>query len=320
MSPPIAEHEPLPGKAVAHAAAPADGKSRPVLGATFMLTAAFLFGCMNALVKYGADLGMDPLQIAFVRSIFGTIAMLPMLILPIRAHGWSYMRPVRPWLMAFRGASSSVGVMFWMTAVALLPLAEVTAISFTAPLIAALGSALILGEKVRARRWTALLIGFCGVLVILRPGMVPLEDGFLIALCSAGFMALASLLIKTLTRTEPADRIVFWTNIGLTIGCAVPASLHWVPLTPEMWGIAVAMGVAGAVSHVFLTRSFAVAEMSVVLPFDYARLPFIAVIGYMAFGEVSDAFTWIGAGIIAASAIYIAHRERQVARAADGRG
>lgn len=314
MSPPIVENEPLPGKAVVHAASSSDGKSRPVLGAAFMLTAAFLFGIMNALVKYGAELGMDPLQIAFVRSIFGTAAMLPMLIFPIWANGLAYMRPTRPWLMAFRGVTSSIGVMFWMTAVALLPLAEVTAISFTAPLIAALGGALFLGETVRLRRWTALLVGFCGVLVILRPGLVPFDDAFLIALCAAAFMALASLLIKALTRTEPAERIVFWTNIGLTLGCAIPATLYWVPLTVEMWLIAIAMGFAGAASHVFLTRSFAVAELSVVLPFDYARLPFIAVIGYLAFGQVSDAYTWIGGGIIAASAIYIAHRERQSAR------
>lgn len=315
MSPPIAEHEPLPGKAAAHAAAPQDGNTRPILGASFMLTAAFLFGIMNALVKYGSEMGMDPLQIAFVRSVFGTISMLPLLILPIRSYGVSYLRPVRPWLMAFRGVSSSIGVMLWMTTVAMLPLAEATAISFTAPLMAALGSALFLGEVVRARRWTALLIGFCGVLVILRPGVVPFEDGFVIALFAAAFMALASLVIKTLTKTEPADRIVFWTNIGLTIGCAVPAALYWVPLSLEMWLVGIAMGIAGAVSHVFLTRSFAVAELTVVLPFDYARLPFVAVIGYLAFGQVSDAFTWIGAGIIAASAIYIAHRERQVSKA-----
>jgi len=277
-----------------------------------MTIAAALFACLNGFVKYTADLGLDPLQIAFLRSIFAAGAILPFLIGPIRRNGIGYLKPVRPWLMLFRASSASLGVILWITALTLLPLAEVTAISFTAPLFATIGSALILRETVRLRRWTAIGVGFIGVLVILRPGMIPMEAGFLWAIGAAAGMAIAALTIKLLTRTEPADRIVFWSNIGLTVGTLIPALTVWAPMTPEIWLLGIGMGIAGAVSHIFLTNAFAVADASIVLPFDYARLPFVAVVGYVVFGQTSDMVTWIGAAIIAASAIYIARREQQV--------
>ncbi len=130
-------------------------------------------------------------------------------------------------------------------------------------------------------------------------------------------MAVAALVIKLLTRTEPADRIVFWTNVILTFGTLGPALWVWQPMTMEMWLVGIAMGAVGAISHIFLTNAFAVADASIVLPFDYTRLPFVAVVGFFAFGETSDLVTWLGAGLIAASAFYVARRrEQQIAKKA----
>lgn len=312
--PPVSEVDQTAGKPPAYTPSTIQ---RPMLGAVLMTCAAFMFALMNGLVKYASELGLDPLQIAFLRSVFAMIAMLPFLVGPVMRDGIGHMRPARPGLMLFRGVSSCVGVMLWMTAVTMLPLVEVTAISFTAPLFATLGSALILGEVVRARRWSAILIGFVGVLIILRPGMVPLEVGVLWAMGATLGMAMAALVIKMLTRTEPAERIVFWTNVGLTIGTLGPAIAVWQPMTLEMWAVGAGMGILGAVSHIFLTKSFAAADASIVIPFDYARLPFIAVIGYIFFAQTSDLVTWIGAAVIAGSAFYVARREQQLLKKPD---
>jgi len=318
MSPPIAEightgakPPPEPSKE-----SPSDRPkvNRPMLGAILMTIAALLLAGLSGMAKYAAESGLDPLQIAFLRSLFATIAMMPLLAPSILKYGIGWMRPQRPWLMTFRGLSSAVGVCLFMIAIAKLPLAEMTAITFTAPLFATIGSALLLGETVRLRRWSAVIIGFVGVLIIVRPGYIPLSDGMLWAIVAALFMAMAVLVIKTLTRSDPSERIVFWTNIGLTVGTFVPAVMVWVPMTLEFWLIGIGLGLLGAIGHIFLTRSFSVADASMVVPFDYARLPFAALIGYFAFGHLSDIYTWVGAGVIAASAIYIARREQQLAK------
>jgi drug/metabolite transporter (DMT)-like permease len=144
--------------------------------------------------------------------------------------------------------------------------------------------------------------------------MVPLEVGALWAMGATLGMAMAALVIKMLTRTEPAERIVFWTNVGLTVGTLGPALAVWQPMTLEMWIVGAGMGFLGAVSHIFLTKSFAAADASIVIPFDYARLPFIAVVGYVFFAQTSDLVTWIGAAVIAGSAFYVARREQQLAK------
>lgn len=296
-----------------YAPPPVPPVQRPMLGAVYMTVAALLLAALSGLAKYIANLGVDPIQIAFLRSLFATLAMMPLLIAPVLRHGIAWLKPQRPWLMAFRGLSSAVGVMIWMTAVSKMPLSEMTAITFTAPLFATAGSALLLGETVRLRRWSAVVIGFLGVLVIVRPGMVPISDGTLYAVVATLMMAMAALIIKLLTRTDPSERIVFWTNVGLTVGTLVPALLIWAPLTPTLWALGVGLGLLGAIGHVFLTRAFSVADASVVMPFDYTRLPFAALIGYLAFGHVSDLYTWVGAAIIAGAAFYVARREQKLA-------
>lgn len=285
-----------------------------MLGAVYMILAAALLAGVSGLAKYLAEQQVAPIQIAFLRSLFAAIAMTPFLIQPIRRNGFAWLKPKRPFLMAFRGLSSAMGVWIWMTAISKLTLSELTAITFTAPLFATAGSALILGETVRLRRWIAVTVGFIGVLIIVRPGIVPTPEGMLWAIAAALFMAMAALLIKFLTRTDPSERIVFWTNIGLTVGTLIPAIVFWAPLTPELWLYGIGLGIAGAVGHVFLTHSFAVADASIVLPFDYTRLPFAALIGYIAFGNLADLETWIGAALIAAAAFYVARREQKLAR------
>ncbi len=288
-------------------------RNSPLLGAAFMISAAMLFAVLNGLVRYGAELGYHPFQIGFLRSLFAFLAMLPIIAPVLRREGPVWLATRRPGLFLARALAATVGVLAWITAVSLMPMAEATALNFTAPLFATAGSALILHEVVRARRWTAIAVGFVGVLIIVRPGMAALQPGALAAILAALGMASAALMIKTLTRSEPMPRIVLYTSLGLTLGTAVPAAVVWQPMTVEMWAVGIGLGLTGAVSQMGLTKAFEMADASVVLPFDYARLPFAALVGWVFFGQTSDLLTWAGALVIAGAAFYVARREHQIA-------
>lgn len=285
-----------------------------MMGAAYMVAAAALFAILNGFVRWAADLGAHPFQIGFLRSLFAAAFLVPLVWPEIAREGVRYFRVSRPWAYLARGMAATLGVLFFMTAISLLPLAEVTAISFTAPLFATIGSALILRETVRARRWTAILVGFVGVLVILRPGVEALQPGALAAVGAALAMAAAALLIKSLTRTEPSQKIVFLTSLLLTVTTLVPALVTWQPMSTILWVIGLALGFFGALGQYCLTKSFESADASVVLPFDYSRLPFAAAVGFVAFGQTSDWITWAGAIVIAGAAFYVARREQQLAK------
>ncbi|MBP5858640.1 DMT family transporter [Marivibrio halodurans] len=291
-------------------------RNQPMLGAALMATAAILFTCLNGVVRHVSDLGVPSLQIAFLRSIFALAVMLPIVAPTVFREGWRWLATVKPGLHLVRGLAATTGVIGWITALATLPLSEATAITFTAPLFATIGSALILGEVVRLRRWSAVLIGFVGVIVIVRPGMVPVEGGALWALMGAAGMACAVLSVKALTRTEPTQRIVLYNSVLLTLFTAVPAALVWQPIGWDIWLLGLAMGGIAAVSQMFLSKAFECADASIIAPFDYSRLPFAALLGWVAFGQVTDWITWAGAALIAGAAFYTARREQMVARAA----
>lgn len=286
-------------------------KDNPALGMAFMLGACVLFAIMNALFRMMADLGVHPLQSAFLRSAMSMLVFMPVVW---RNGGIAFLKTPRVGGILSRGLYAAGGMITWVWALKLLPMAEAIAINFTAPLFAVVGSALFLREKVRARRWGAVLVGFIGVLIVVRPGADTLTIGSLLALFAAMFQAGAALTVRSLTGTEPSDRIVAWTTIMLTVLTFVPAMTVWIWPTTEMWLISLALGVVGVFGHSFMTRAFAHAEASLVMPLDYARLPFGAAIAYVLFAEVPGMFTWIGGAVIAGSAIYIARREAKLAK------
>ncbi len=284
--------------------------SAPVRGALWMCLAALVFAFLNAVIRIGADQGLHPFQIAFLRSFFGLGFMLPWLI----RMGVRSLHTRRPLIYAFRGAAATGAMICWMTSIAEIPLAEATAITFAAPLLATIGSALILGETVRLRRWSAIIIGFVGVLIILRPGASIVQPGAIWALGAAGLFSVNALVLKSMTRTEDPQQIVAWTAILLSLTTFPLALTEWVPMTADAWMLAVALGLLGTVGHLCMTRSFASADASFVMPFDYARLPFVAVVGFVLFAEAPDYWTWTGAIVITGAALDVARREAQLAK------
>lgn len=291
--------------------------SAPLQGALYMIGAAFLFAMMNGAIRllgdgtYSAgEEGLHPFQIAFLRNVFALTFMLPWL-----AHrGWGGLRTERLKQHFWRSGVGLIAMLCWFSAIAYLPLAEAVALNFTVPLFATAGAAIFLGEVVRARRWTATAVGFLGVLIILRPGYTEITPEMSLPVIAAGFMAASILIVKSLSRTESPASVVLYMNLLLTPLSLVPALFVWRwPNLAEL-GLGGFIGFCAVLAHIAFTRAFARADASALMPFDYARLPFVAAIGFLLFDETPDGWTWVGAAVIAAAAVYIAHRETRVAR------
>lgn len=281
-----------------------------VRGILWMLASAFAFTAMLGTVK-PASQHLHPFEVTFFRHAFTLMIMLPWML----RLGVNNLRTKRFPLIALRGLLGFVSTVLWFYAVPHLALADATAINFTAPLWATVFAALILHEPVRLRRWTATAVGFAGVLVVLRPGLEEFSVWAVVMLFGAASWGSQHIVLKMLSRTEPANVIVCYHAILLTPAALILSLFVW--RTPGLADILwlLALGALGTIGHLCLARSFAAAEASVVLPFDFSKMPIAAAIGYIAFDEHPDLWTWAGAALIVAAATYIARREAQIARA-----
>jgi drug/metabolite transporter (DMT)-like permease len=248
---------------------------------------------------------LHPFEIALFRNLVGFLVILPFL----GRLGLHTLRASQPWRLALTSVGLLVSMVLFFVAVAELPLAEVMALSFTKPLFATLGAALLLREAVRARRWAAVLAGFLGVLIVLKPGAETVSPYAVLVLLSALVMAGVALLIKRLTATESATTIVLYQAVFMTAMSVPLALLYWrTPGLAELPALVV-IGTLGTVSWLCMTRAFALVDASVVMPFEFARLPLTALAAYLLFAEVPTIWTWLGGAVIFASTAYITHRE-----------
>lgn len=284
--------------------------SAPVQAAFFMLLAALLFSGVAGGVRYVTQHDMHAFQAAFLRSSFGLMFMLPIIL----RYGRSAFRFGRPGLHIVRGLSSASGTIMWFWAIALLPIGEAVALNFTAPLFTTILAVIVLHEVVRARRWTATIVGFIGVLIVLRPGVEAISPGALLAIGSAATIGLNMMLVRILSRTDSTPAIVTAFSFFLTIGTLIPALFVW--QTPALENVLIMLfaGFCGTTAHLCFTRALSLGDASAVAPLDFMRLPFAALVGYFFFAEVPDIWTAVGALVIAGSAAYIARREAVAAR------
>ncbi len=293
-------------------AARLDSIPAPVQGALYMIFASACFAVMNALIRLAAA-ELEPLQIAFLRNIFALAFMVPWLL----RGGLEQLRTQRLKLHIWRGITGIIAMVCWFTAVVRLPLSEAVALNFTVPLFATVAAVVFLKEIVRARRWSATAVGFLGVLIILRPGFTEITPLMSLPVVAAAFMAISITIVKRLSDSENVGAIVFYQNMILTVLSFVPALFVWRwPGGFEIWLYVAGVGFVAVLAHLALTRAYTKADASAIIPYDYARLPFVALLAFFLFGEVADIWTWAGAGVIAASSVYIARREAAVAREA----
>lgn len=281
-----------PGHALTPAGRPA-AFTPAVRGALWMILSAVAFAIMTSFVR-SASFDLHPIEISFFRYLFGLAALAPLLLRAERikvATARFGMHVVR----AFCGLGTVVSI---FAAVAWMPMAEATALSFTSPFFVTIGAALLLRETVPARRWLAVIVGFLGAMVILRPGVQAMTLPALLAVASAVFLAGGVLAVKSLSRTESAATIVLYQSVLITAMLLLPAA--WVWTTPSGSALAelAVVGVTATLGHLCYVRAYAVTDTAIVAPFDFFRLIFTAVLGFFFFAERPDAWTWVGAALI----------------------
>lgn len=283
-----------------------------VAGLALMLFATLMFTAMQTGVRIiAADLDnpVHPIELAFFRNVFGVVALLPV----IARVGLSVFHTTRIRLHITRALCQSVGMMTFFTALTLLPLAQINALSFSAPLFATLMAAIVLGERIRARRITALAIGFAGVMVVIQPGNESFDMNSLLVIGSSFTWAIAMTMIKSLSRTDSAVTITLYAGIFLVPLTFIPTLFVWTTPTLGQLGWLLGIGIVATAGHVAFAQAFKVAEMSAVLPLDFLRLVWAAGAGFMLFAEVPPLMTLLGGTTIFSAACYIAIREAQLA-------
>ena len=291
----------------------AGAASDPVTGVIWITIAMALFAGLAVFSRMTMNAGLHPFEVVFLRNIFACVLLMPLLVY----RGRSLWHSSRFGLYGLRVSISLLSMQAWFYAISLITIGEVTAISFLAPLFGTLGAIFLLGETVRLRRWTALGVGFLGAMMILRPTASRRSAwARCCALFSAMFTGLTVVLVKQLTAHDDPDKIVFLTNMMLLPLSLVPALFVWRWPTAEMLPALVGMGVCAVLGHIALVRGYTVIDASLAMTFEFSKLPFTVAIAYLVFAETIDVWTWVGALVIFASAVYITRREAQLRRAA----
>ncbi|MBA2238301.1 MAG: DMT family transporter [Lysobacter sp.] len=274
-----------------------------------MLASSLLFGLMAVSIRLAAD-QLHAFEIAFFRNFFGLVAALPLLL----HHGPGLLRTRQMPKYLVRCAIGIVSMLASFWAITQRPLAEAVSLAYSTPIFVTIAAVLLLGEAVRARRWAAVALGFIGVLIIVRPGASTFHMGSLAAVFAAVLSAVVAIQIKQLSRTEPADAIVFFTTLLWVPMSLLPALLVWEWPQGITWLWVVAAGVLGTGGHMLWTRALKLGDVSALTPISFAQLPVVVLFGWILFGETLDRWTFLGAAIILGSNAYIAHREAVLAR------
>lgn len=275
-----------------------------------MVLGTAMFAAMHTAIRHTTQ-HMPAVEVAFFRNAFGLVVILPLFV----RHGLGLFHTRRLGLHMLRAVLNVVSMLMFFVGLSLTPLARATALSFTAPLFTALLSALFLGEVFRWRRWTAILCGFLGALVILRPGLQALDTGALLVIGSSLLWSMAIIDIKVLGRTESSITITAYVTVLMIPMTLVPAIVVWQTPPLDMWVWLVFIGVIGTLGQIVVTDAFKLADMTVLMPLDFLKLVWATAFGIIVFAEVPDSLTWVGAAIVFGSSFYIAWREAKLRRA-----
>lgn len=282
-------------------AAPRAGCWIVCAGGTFLI--------MMAIARHLSP-SMHILEVVFWRAAFGVVFMIPWLA----RRGASALRTQKVPAHLGRTLLNYCGLICVFYAATMIPLADITAIGFTRPIVGSVLAIVLLGEAARMRRWTAILIGLVGALIVIRPGLIEVHPGVLLVFGSVAASACSGVLARYLMRTESPDATAMYMVLILTPISLVAALFVWRWPTLEEWPWLVLLGLLGAISQRTLVRAYEAAEATVVMSFDFLRLPLAALIGFILFAEIPDVWVWVGGAIICGSSVFIAHREAHAAR------
>ena len=281
----------------------------PLHGILWMVVAAFFFAVSISLVPYIAN-SMDAFQQTFWRQLIGLLMFLPF----VWRVGLRGLKTRQLKTNLIRNLAGYVGIALAFYSVTLIPLADSLALQFTLPFFTIIFAVILLGEHVGAHRWTATVFGFLGALVILRPGLIEFQFGMIVAIAAAACLALSDTLVRRLANTDSTALIVFYGYLLQVPFAFVVALFGWVMPTLADWPWLIALGLTSFAAQWALSRSFVLAEASLVSPILFIRLPIVSIIGYIFFAQVPDPWTWVGALVIFGAALYMARREAVLQR------
>jgi drug/metabolite transporter (DMT)-like permease len=284
---------------------------RPVLGVLLKLASVALLSCLAACVKY-LDGGVPTGELIFVR---GVISAAVLGFIAWRTGGLKILRTDRPRSHALRSLAGTASMFCWFTALTLIPLADFTAISFTAPLFLTVLAMLLLGERIHAYRWSALAIGFVGVLITIGPHLTlgGSSVGVLVAFGAASSSALAIVTLRGMSGSggEHPLAITFYFSVTTVVCSAATALAGWPMPTAEQWALIVVVGLFGVSGQLLMTISYRYAEASMLAPLEYTSLLLAVAFGYYIFAEVPPWSMWVGAPLVIAAGLIILWREYQ---------
>lgn len=273
-------------------------------GIGWMLLAVAVWSAMMVLVRaLSAD--YTSFQILFIRTLVGLLLLAPLL----RDSGFRTLKSRRFPLHLLRAIFAYFGMLGLFVGIGEIPLSDVVTLSFTQPIFVVVLAAILLGERFGGARLAATLGGFAGVLIVLRPGFEIIGFGAAVVLASAVSYACSNMCIKKLTSTENVVATTLWVNILMCPLAGIPAAIYWVPPTASDLALLVGVGITGTAGIWFITKAYAAADMSAVVPFDFLRLPIVGVAGWLLFNEPTDIWTVFGAIVIFASTYALARNE-----------
>jgi drug/metabolite transporter (DMT)-like permease len=281
----------------------------------WMLLAAFCSQCVNVGIRYLAG-SVHPFEIVFFRAFFGLLLFIPW----IMRSGLAGMRTERPLLHLGRGTLQVVSMFMFFTAVTMIPIADAAALSLATPVVVVLGAIVMLGERAGFDRWLAVAAGLAGALVVLRPGVAPLNWGAILVLLSVFAAAEIRITAKILLRTDSPSALVCYLTLVVAPLALVGAVFFWTWPTLTELAVMAAMGGFATTAHLALAKAYQHADISLLEPLSFTMLIWAAALGYIAFGEEPSIWTWAGGAIIVAAASWLAREAGRRPRGAGAAG
>jgi drug/metabolite transporter (DMT)-like permease len=279
--------------------------SPSVLAVLFMILSGFFATTMHCLIRFATE-DHHPFEVAFFRTIFVLIIFLPL----VARNGITSLKSNNVKLQTFRAIVGSVAMLCMFYGLSITELAKATALMFTVPIFATILAILFLKEIVGVRRWMAMLVGFSGALIVLRPD-IELGFGPLLILCASLMWSSSMLMAKTLTKTDTISSITFWQAAGLIPATFILAIQVWEWPNLSQLFMFLMIAIAGTLVHWFLNEALKRAEISALLPLDYLRLIWSVSMGFIFFNELPKAGLWLGAALILGASTYIGIRQTQ---------
>ena len=276
-------------------------------GMSLMVVTTVCFTTMHTMARMMGEV-LPPFEVAFFRNLFGLLALAPVFL----RHGAAPLKTKKLRLHALRGAMQAGWMLAFFTGLTMIPLADVTALAFSAPLFGSLLAVILLGEIIRMRRVAALVAGFAGVLVVLRPGFEEVSAGAMLVVAASVAWGLTITIVKVLGKTESSVTQAVYMGLFLTPITLVPALFVWEWPEPAHYLWLIAIGIFGTLGHLAFAQAVRIADATAVLPLDFLRLIWASAVGFFLFAEAPDALTWLGGAVIFASATYIAFRESRL--------